>query len=165
MVCGNQIKGKPPLVWPFSGASGSRIWWCRLSPPRLEAEQNIITAQRLVANTTCFRDRNLCHQRILVQLELSTMAPQGSIPVAANVLGTIGTVCWCVQLLPQIWRNFRTKSTEGLPAAMMLIWSISGVPFGVYATAQRFTIPLIVQPQCFCVLCAVSWAQCLVYGK
>lgn len=33
------------------------------------------------------------------------MAPQASIPVAANVLGTIGTVCWCVQLVPQIWRN------------------------------------------------------------
>ncbi|KAL6710610.1 hypothetical protein ACN47E_008658 [Coniothyrium glycines] len=93
------------------------------------------------------------------------MAPQTSIPVAANVLGTIGTVCWCVQLAPQIWRNYRTKSTEGLPAAMMLMWSISGVPFGVYAIAQQFNIPLIVQPQCFCVLCAVSWAQCMVYGR
>ncbi|KAH5581255.1 hypothetical protein HBI24_136210 [Parastagonospora nodorum] len=93
------------------------------------------------------------------------MAPQESIPVAANVLGTLGTVCWCVQLAPQIWRNYRTKSTEGLPAAMMLIWSISGVPFGVYATAQRFNIPLIIQPQCFCALCGVSWAQCLIYGR
>jgi uncharacterized protein with PQ loop repeat len=93
------------------------------------------------------------------------MAPQGSIPVAANVLGTIGTVCWCVQLVPQIWRNYRTKSTEGLPAAMMLIWSISGVPFGVYAVAQRFNIPLIIQPQCFCILCGVSWAQCLIYAQ
>lgn len=26
------------------------------------------------------------------------MAPQGDIPLAANVLGTIGTVFWCVQL-------------------------------------------------------------------
>ncbi|KAF1943846.1 PQ loop repeat protein [Clathrospora elynae] len=93
------------------------------------------------------------------------MAPQTSIPVAANVLGTIGTVCWCVQLAPQIWRNYRTKSTEGLPASMMLIWSMSAVPFGVYAISQQFNIPLIVQPQCFCVLCGVSWAQCLVYGR
>jgi uncharacterized protein with PQ loop repeat len=95
---------------------------------------------------------------------LTTMAPQTSIPLAANILGTIGTVCWCVQLLPQIWRNYRTKSTEGLPASMMLLWSISGVPFGVYAIAQQFNIPLIVQPQCFCVLCGVSWAQCLIYS-
>ncbi|KAI4095056.1 MAG: hypothetical protein L6R37_007133 [Teloschistes peruensis] len=44
------------------------------------------------------------------------MAPQTSIPTVANVLGTIGTVLWCVQLVPQVWRNYRTKSTEGLPA-------------------------------------------------
>ncbi|KAI8938181.1 hypothetical protein NX059_005846 [Plenodomus lindquistii] len=93
------------------------------------------------------------------------MAPQGSIPPAANVLGTIGTVCWCVQLAPQIWRNYRTKSTEGLPPSMMLIWSMSGVPFGVYAVLQQFNMPLIIQPQCFCVLCGVSWAQCLIYGR
>ncbi|KAF2114271.1 PQ loop repeat protein [Lophiotrema nucula] len=93
------------------------------------------------------------------------MAPQTSIPPAANILGTIGTICWCVQLLPQIWRNWRTKSTEGLPATMMFLWSASGVPFGIYAIVQNFNIPLQVQPQCFCFLCGVSWAQCLVYGR
>ncbi|KAF1830376.1 PQ loop repeat protein [Decorospora gaudefroyi] len=93
------------------------------------------------------------------------MAPQTSIPLAANVLGTIGTVFWCVQLVPQIWRNYRTKSTEGLPESMMLLWTISGVPFGAYAIAQQFNIPLIVQPQCFMTLCGVSWAQCLIYGR
>lgn len=93
------------------------------------------------------------------------MAPQEGIPPAANVLGTIGTICWCIQLAPQVVRNYRTKSTEGLPAAMMFMWSTSAVPFGVYAIVQRFNIPLIVQPQCFCVLCGISWAQCLVYGR
>ncbi|KAF1968930.1 PQ loop repeat protein [Bimuria novae-zelandiae CBS 107.79] len=93
------------------------------------------------------------------------MAPQESIPVAANILGTIGTVCWCVQLIPQIIRNYRTKSTEGLPASMMLLWTLSGVPFSAYAIAQNFNTPLIVQPQCFCFLCGVSWGQCLVYGS
>lgn len=52
------------------------------------------------------------------------MAPQGSIPVAANVLGTIGTVLWCVQLVPQIWYNWKQKKTDGLPGAMMLIWAL-----------------------------------------
>lgn len=55
------------------------------------------------------------------------MAPQTHIPTSANVLGTIGTICWCVQLVPQIWRNWRTKSTEGLPTTMMFMWCISGV--------------------------------------
>ncbi|KAF2635180.1 PQ loop repeat protein [Massarina eburnea CBS 473.64] len=93
------------------------------------------------------------------------MAPQGEIPLVATVLGTIGTVFWCIQLVPQIIRNYRTKTTEGLPSAMMFMWSASGVPFGVYSIAQRFNIPLIVQPQCFCILCGVSWAQCMVYGR
>ncbi|EOA84603.1 uncharacterized protein SETTUDRAFT_91612 [Exserohilum turcica Et28A] len=93
------------------------------------------------------------------------MAPQTSIPLAANVLGTLGTVFWCVQLIPQIWRNYRTKSTVGLPESMMLLWSISAVPFGAYAIAQKFNIPLVVQPQCFGVLRGVSWAQCLVYTR
>ena len=78
--------------------------------------------------------------------------PQTSIPVAATVLSTIGTVLWCVQLIPQIWTNWRSKTTEGLPAIMMMIWAvcmyfgsepilradniIGAVPFGVYAIVQ-----------------------------
>lgn len=52
------------------------------------------------------------------------MAPQTSIPLAANVLGTIGTVFWCIQLVPQIWHNWRKKSTEGLPGLMLFMWAI-----------------------------------------
>lgn len=42
--------------------------------------------------------------------------------VASNVLGTIGTICLCIQLIPQIWYNWRRKSTEGLPAMMFFLW-------------------------------------------
>ncbi|KAL8731815.1 MAG: hypothetical protein Q9181_004162 [Wetmoreana brouardii] len=89
------------------------------------------------------------------------MAPQTSIPVAANVLGTIGTVFWCIQLIPQIWYNWKQKKTDGLPGLMMFVWAISAVPFGVYAivqhetnadnsTTQNFNIPIQIQPQMFC---------------
>ncbi|EAA35291.3 PQ-loop-domain-containing protein [Neurospora crassa] len=93
------------------------------------------------------------------------MAPQTEIPVAANVLGTIGTVFWCVQLIPQIWTNYRTKSTTGLPGTMMFLWALCGVPFGVYAIAQNFNVPIQVQPQAFMTLCLVGWAQILIYGS
>ncbi|KAK3947531.1 PQ loop repeat-domain-containing protein [Pseudoneurospora amorphoporcata] len=93
------------------------------------------------------------------------MAPQTEIPVAANVLGTIGTVLWCVQLIPQIWTNWRKKQTTGLPGTMMFLWALCGVPFGVYAVAQNFNIPIQVQPQCFVALCLVGWAQVLIYGS
>lgn len=60
------------------------------------------------------------------------MPRQESIPVAANVLGTIGTILWCIQLVPQIWRNYRSKSTEGLPALMMFIWATCKFSLGIH---------------------------------
>ena len=93
------------------------------------------------------------------------MAPQTTIPIAANVLGTIGTVFWCIQLLPQIWFNWKQKKTDGLPGLMMFLWAISAVPFGVYAIIQNFNIPIQIQPQVFCALSLVSWAQILIYNN
>ncbi|KAI1431784.1 PQ-loop-domain-containing protein [Xylaria sp. CBS 124048] len=91
------------------------------------------------------------------------MAPQGQIPVAANVLGTIGTILWSIQLVPQAWTNWRRKDTEGLPAVMMFLWASCGVPFGIYAIVQKFNIPVQVQPQIFMFLCLVNWGQTLLY--
>ena len=93
------------------------------------------------------------------------MAPQTTIPPAANVLGTIGTVFWCIQLAPQIWFNWKQKRTDGLPGLMMFLWAISAVPFGVYAIIQNFAIPIQIQPQIFCILSLVSWAQILLYNN
>ncbi|OKL64341.1 hypothetical protein UA08_00683 [Talaromyces atroroseus] len=69
------------------------------------------------------------------------MSTSQEIPVSANVLGTIGTVLWCVQLVPQIWHNWRHKKTDGLPASMMLLWATCAVPFGVYMILQLCEIP------------------------
>ncbi|MCJ1416448.1 hypothetical protein MMC32_002785 [Xylographa parallela] len=91
------------------------------------------------------------------------MAPQTSIPTAANVLGTIGTVFWCVQLVPQIWHNWKAKKTEGLPALMMVLWAACAVPFGVYSVVQNFNVPIQIQPQVFGTLALVTWAQILIY--
>lgn len=91
------------------------------------------------------------------------MAPQPDTSIAATVLGTIGTVFWCIQLLPQIYFNYKLKDTEGLPALMMMLWAVSAVPFGVYAVVQNFAIPLLIQPPVFCALSLVTWAQIMVY--
>ena len=85
------------------------------------------------------------------------MAPQTSIPVAANVLGTIATVLWSIQLIPQVIYNWRRKKTDGLPGVMMFLWAIclslaspedhtwrwlieAAVPFGVYDIVQVCSI-------------------------
>lgn len=82
---------------------------------------------------------------------------------AANILGTIGTVCWCIQLIPQIIHNYRHKNCEGLRPLMLFLWSASGVPFSIYFVSRRSSIPIMVQPQIFTTLCVITWAQALYY--
>lgn len=83
--------------------------------------------------------------------------------VAENVLGTIGTILWCVQLVPQIIRNFYVKDCEGVPKLMMFLWALSGVPFSIYFFGTDGSIPLRIQPQLFTLFCVVTWIQTLYY--
>ncbi|KAL4916202.1 PQ loop repeat-domain-containing protein [Aspergillus aurantiobrunneus] len=87
------------------------------------------------------------------------------VPIAANILGTIGAVCWSVQLIPQIVINYRRHDTEGLQPSMMVLWAIAGVPLGVYNIVEELNIALRVQAQILTLLSLVTWAQCLYYGK
>lgn len=41
-------------------------------------------------------------------------------PTLENVFGTIGAVLWTIQILPQIWKSYRSKNTEGLSGFLML---------------------------------------------
>ncbi|KAG2011679.1 PQ loop repeat protein [Coprinopsis cinerea AmutBmut pab1-1] len=84
--------------------------------------------------------------------------------VAENVFGTLGTVCWTGQLIPQIWKSWRDKSTTGLSEWLMLLWGFSSVFQGAYVIVQKINIPLMVQPQLFGFLSFVSWGQCQYYG-
>lgn len=83
--------------------------------------------------------------------------------VAENVLGTAGTICWCVQLIPQIIRNYKVKDCTGFPPLMMFLWAASGVPFAIYFFGTDGSIPLRVQPQLFTFFCVISWLQALYY--
>lgn len=82
---------------------------------------------------------------------------------AATVLGTIGTILWCIQLLPQIWFNWRRKTCEGCPYLMFLLWFASGVPFGAYFIVQKSNMPVQVQPHIFAFLNLIVFTQCLWY--
>ncbi|KAI5124278.1 hypothetical protein M0805_005125 [Coniferiporia weirii] len=82
---------------------------------------------------------------------------------AGNVLGTIGTICWTGQIIPQIWKNWRAKVTEGLSHWLMLIWGVASAFLGVFTVVQNLNIPLRIQPQLFGFLSLVAWSQCLYY--
>ncbi|KAG8812690.1 NAD-dependent histone deacetylase sir2 [Serendipita sp. 399] len=85
-------------------------------------------------------------------------------PLSSLDLGLLkGTVLWTGQIIPQIWKSYREKTTVGLSPWLMLIWSVSAIFLGIYAIVQNINIPIIVQPQAFGMLAALSWVQCLYY--
>ncbi|KEP48195.1 putative integral to membrane protein, partial [Rhizoctonia solani 123E] len=57
------------------------------------------------------------------------------------MLWTLGTVMWMVQLIPQIIKSYREKSTDGLSPWLMFIWALSAPFLGVYMIAQDISIP------------------------
>ncbi|KAE8165675.1 PQ loop repeat-domain-containing protein [Aspergillus tamarii] len=85
--------------------------------------------------------------------------------VAANVFGTLGAVLWSLQLLPQIWKNWRRHNSESLSAAFFLSWAMAGVPLGVYNISNNFNIALQVQPNILIFLSLWTWSQCKYYGN
>ncbi|KAG9190261.1 hypothetical protein G6011_08349 [Alternaria panax] len=87
------------------------------------------------------------------------------VPVAANVLGTLGAVCWSIQLIPQIVINYRRHNATGLQPTMMMLWAWAGVPLGAYNIAEDYNTALQIQPQILTVLSLVTWIQCYYYEK
>lgn len=86
-------------------------------------------------------------------------------PAISNAFGTIGAVCWSIQLAPQIILNWRRHSAEGLSSAFMMFWAWAGVPLGVYNIVSDFNIALQVQPQILTTLSLVTWIQCFYYKR
>ncbi|KAH8727861.1 PQ loop repeat protein [Phaeosphaeriaceae sp. PMI808] len=87
------------------------------------------------------------------------------VPIAANVLGTLGAVCWSIQLIPQIVINYRRHNATGLQPTMMMLWAWAGVPLGVYNIAEEFNVALRIQPQILTLLSLVTWVQCFYYER
>ncbi|KAH9166035.1 hypothetical protein EDB89DRAFT_2006560 [Lactarius sanguifluus] len=86
-------------------------------------------------------------------------------PVAENIFGTMGAILWSVQLIPQLVKSWRAKSTKGLSPLLPLIWSMAALPLGIYVIVQDLNVPLIVQPQLFALFTLLSWTQCMYYGR
>ena len=83
----------------------------------------------------------------------------------SDVFGTLGAVCWSIQLIPQVILNYRRHSAAGLSPAFMISWAWAGIPLGVYNIVSGFSIALQVQPQILTALSLVTWAQCYYYER
>jgi uncharacterized protein with PQ loop repeat len=82
-----------------------------------------------------------------------------------SIFGTLGTVCWSVQLIPQIVLNYRRRSAAGLSSGFMLFWASAGIPMGVYNISSRFNIALCIQPQILTTLSLITCGQCYLYER
>ncbi|PNS16237.1 hypothetical protein CAC42_6344 [Sphaceloma murrayae] len=78
-------------------------------------------------------------------------------PIAAHVLGTASA------LIPQIILNYRRHNATGLQPSMMLLWSLAGIPLGVYAIVSHLSIALQIQAQILTFLSLLTWAQVHYY--
>ena len=87
----------------------------------------------------------------------------GNNDAAATALATIGTVLWCIQLIPQIYYNWKRKDCTGLPPIMMFLWVISGIPFAIYFCIIDTNITLQVQPHLFALFSGIGYVQSCYY--
>lgn len=85
------------------------------------------------------------------------------VSTTANVLATIGTVCWCVQLIPQIYFNYKRKNTEGFPELMAFLWCLCAPFFAVFVVVEDSSIPIMLQPHLFGVFCTIVYIQTMYY--
>lgn len=81
----------------------------------------------------------------------------------ATALATVGTVLWCVQLIPQVIRNWYVRNCEGVPPLMMFLWAASGIPFGIYFMVQTANLVLRIQPHLFMFFSMLCFWQTLYY--
>ncbi|SPO41443.1 related to Integral membrane protein [Pseudozyma flocculosa] len=81
-----------------------------------------------------------------------------------QTMAVAGAVFWSVQLLPQIWLNYRRHHTTGLHQGMMLLWALAGLPLGIYNILSHQHVALQVQAQILTGLSLTTWSQVMHYS-
>ncbi|KAJ2037751.1 putative vacuolar membrane transporter for cationic amino acids, partial [Coemansia sp. S2] len=104
------------------------------------------------------------HARGLV----NTIADGGTRPmnaVLSDIFGYISFGCWLFVLLPQLWLNYKRKSSDGLSLGFILMWLAGDFTdwFGAYV--GRLLLPAILIALYFVVTDIVLLAQMFCYRK
>lgn len=96
------------------------------------------------------------------------MAPPPPIIIDAQavsgITGSISLACWIIVFAPQIYENFRRKSSEGLSLLFIILW-LAGDVFNVLGSILQGVLPTMIILAIYYTLADVVllW-QCLVYG-
>ncbi|KAI9014310.1 hypothetical protein DFJ74DRAFT_289027 [Hyaloraphidium curvatum] len=66
--------------------------------------------------------------------------------VAGEVFAALCVVCWALVPAPQVWKNWRSKTTEGLSPFLALIWIFNSMLIGAFTIVEGLSAGLIAQP-------------------
>lgn len=96
------------------------------------------------------------------------MAPPPPIIIDAQVVsgitGSISLACWIIVFAPQIYENFKRKSSEGLSLAFIVLW-LAGDVFNVLGAVLQGVLPtMIILAVYYTLADIVLLIQCLMYG-
>lgn len=96
------------------------------------------------------------------------MAPPPPINIDAQIVsgitGSISLACWIIVFAPQIYENFRRKSSEGLSLMFVVLW-LAGDVFNVLGAVLQGVLPTMVVLAVYYTLAdIVLLVQCLMYG-
>ncbi|ODV79221.1 PQ-loop-domain-containing protein [Suhomyces tanzawaensis NRRL Y-17324] len=96
------------------------------------------------------------------------MAPPPPIIIDARavsgITGSISLACWIIVFAPQIYENFRRKSSEGLSLSFIILW-LAGDVFNVLGLIMQGVLPTMIVLAVYYTLADIVllW-QCLAYG-
>ncbi|KAI9599382.1 PQ loop repeat-domain-containing protein [Syncephalis fuscata] len=85
--------------------------------------------------------------------------------IVKEVLGSLSLLFWSFQLVPQIWKMYKERSSKGVSGLMMLIWIAGCAFYASYAVALDLAVTLIIQPEVFLFFAIICYAQCIYYEK
>ncbi|PVH16941.1 uncharacterized protein CXQ87_004499 [Candidozyma duobushaemuli] len=96
------------------------------------------------------------------------MAPPPPIVIDAQAIsgitGSISIACWIIVFAPQIYENFRRKSSEGLSMMFIILW-LAGDIFNVLGAVLQGVLPTMIILAIYYTLAdIVLWVQCIMYG-
>lgn len=82
----------------------------------------------------------------------------------SGITGSISIACWIIVFAPQIYENFKRKSSEGLSLTFIVLW-LAGDVFNVLGSVLQGVLPTMIILAIYYTLADVVllW-QCLVYG-
>lgn len=83
----------------------------------------------------------------------------------SGITGSISLACWIIVFAPQIYENFRRKSSEGLSLSFIILW-LAGDVFNVLGSVLQGVLPTMIILAVYYTLADIVllW-QCLVYGN